>query len=120
MSLKVLVVDDDITFAEFARELLETLGYRAAICLEGKSALDAALAERPDLILMDYSMPEVNGAEAIRRLKAEPATHNIPIVLCSISDDPREVAEAMSAGADEYLPKPLTLPALERAIRRLT
>lgn len=113
MARKVLIVDDDYSFANFARILLETLQYQTVTCFESTKAVETAKSERPDVILIDESMPGISGTEVIRRLKAEPATAKIPVLLCSITRDRSEISDALSLGALDYIPKPLNLTELQ-------
>lgn len=98
----ILVVDDNAAVARVMARLLQTRGYRATIACEGPAALLAARDESPDLILLDLMMPDMDGLEVLRRLKADPHTATVPVVLFSAVDDPNVVARAMSGGAKDY------------------
>lgn len=104
---KVLVIDDDYAFAEFSAVLLNALGYEPIVCFEAEDAQALALDKRPDLILMDISMPGINGVELIRRFKSTPELKTTPIIICTMSRAKGELHEAFSLGALDYLNKPL-------------
>ncbi len=112
----ILIVDDDYSFAEFAKMLLEKSGFRASVALTGERALEMASSAGPDLILMDINMPQMSGIEAISRLKSNPRTHEIPIVVCSISHSPSELRKAYESGAVDFLPKPVKRDRLKIAV----
>ena len=116
--LKVLVVDDDYSFAKFARALLESFGHTAVIVLDARQALAAARAEKPGVILMDLMMPDMTGAEAIRALKADPAVRSIPVILCSMSEDQADIDAAMGCGAAAFLPKPIRTEDLKNLLEK--
>lgn len=109
---KILIVDDDYSFAAYAKMLLELRRCETSICLDGRAALQSALREKPDLILMDMNLQACKGTDAIRILKSNPETENIPILLCSITHSRAEVQEALDTGAADFLPKPLKIEAL--------
>lgn len=115
---KILIVDDEYSFAEFAKMLLEIDGYRTMVCLEGRRALEAAASEKPDLILMDMNLQDINGIDVIRRLKADAATADIPVLLCSITKKRSEVQDALNCGAVDFLPKPLNPEEFRRQVRQ--
>lgn len=115
---EILIVDDDYAFAEFSAMLLESIGCRATAALSGQRALELVAARRPDLILMDLNMPQMSGLETIRRLKADPATSGIPVVVCSSALESSDIEEARQAGAAACLRKPLGLAQLQEALDR--
>jgi len=117
MGVKVMVVDDERIFLDFAKFLLTSLGYEAVAVDGGVRALEEAKVHRPHLILMDLMMPEVDGLEALRRLKDDPATHDIPVIICSIIRDAAEIKDALAGGAFCFLPKPLEAASLRRKIQ---
>ncbi len=109
---KVLIIDDvadniDLLSRRLVRRGYEVLGSPGA--LEG---IARALADRPDIILMDIKMPLIDGHEATRRLKADPATRSIPIIALTNHAMAEDRATALAAGADDYESKPVDLPKL--------
>lgn len=113
----VLVVDDDDLMREMCTGVLEAAGFRVAQATDGARGLADAFAHAPDLILMDLAMPVMTGLEAIRRLKADPRTRAIPIVVLTGGGLAMET-KAMQLGASAYLLKPCSAEALEAVVRR--
>ncbi len=110
MRKRVLIVEDNAISMEFLSELVEAEGHRVLPATSGYDALSLALAERPDLILMDIQLPGIDGLTVTRTLKAQPATKEIPIVGISAYALPEDTERALEAGCIAYLPKPLDLP----------
>ncbi|MGH7776300.1 MAG: response regulator [Candidatus Dormibacterales bacterium] len=96
---------------------LAGLGYRVATARDGREALRRMAAERPDLVITDLQMPGLDGAGLCRRIKADPATSELPVLVVSGHQRIAEVARA--AGADAWLAKPVSRGAVTRAARRL-
>jgi CheY-like chemotaxis protein len=111
----VLLVDDYVDAREMYAEFLEIYGFEVMQASDGEEALAKAAARRPDVVLMDLSLPGVDGREATRRLKAAPKTADVPVVI--LSGMPAEYAQR--SGADAVLSKPCEPAALVDAIRRL-
>lgn len=114
---KIFVVDDDPQFAEFARLLLTGLGWDVRVYLRPEEAVGAAGAERPDAILLDYSMDGMTGVQALARLKADPATAWIRAALCSV-ERCADIDRGLALGAVRFLLKPLTPESLEATFGR--
>lgn len=106
---RVLVIDDDKTLTAFVTEVLEGAGYAVAAAM-GSPALALARQERPDLILLDINMPDIDGVEVRRQLRATPRTAGIPVVALSAGGNLRLRASEMDA--NDYLPKPFTMEEL--------
>jgi signal transduction histidine kinase/ligand-binding sensor domain-containing protein/DNA-binding response OmpR family regulator len=102
----VLVVDDHPGLRDFVRRGLEESGFRVAEAADGRSGLEAARELDPALILSDVMMPEVDGFELCRRVKADPEIDHIPVVLLTARADPEDKLQGFEHGADAYLPKP--------------
>ena len=106
----LLLVDDTPTTLDVLREILSP-HYRLKLATNGERALQIAGTEpRPDLVLLDISMPGMDGYEVCRRLKADPATRPIPVIFCTALHDIEDEAEGFRAGAVDYLIKPVTEP----------
>ncbi|MDD4003761.1 MAG: response regulator [Elusimicrobiaceae bacterium] len=106
MNKTILIVDDDEIIRTLVSEILKAAGYRTDTAINGRDAVDKTLVSSPDLILLDIVMPEMNGIDACRALKANPATKNIPIIMLSSAGQITEIEEALSAGAITYVAKP--------------
>jgi CheY-like chemotaxis protein len=112
----VLVVDDEPSILEMLDGLLTDEEYRVVTAASGYQALDVISGEIPDVILLDIMMPDLDGREVCRRLRADPRTRKIPVVLMSAAQR-ISIAEV---GADVFLPKPFDLPRLLGIVERLT
>jgi putative two-component system response regulator len=103
---RVLVVDDDPLISSLLLQQLGAEGYEVVLAHNGREALDAVAAGPPDLILLDVDMPLLSGDEVCRRLKADPATRLIPVVMITAQGAFHNKLAAWGYGADEFLPKP--------------
>ena len=106
---KILVVDDLADNAELLSVILSFQGYTVEQSHRGDLAIELAKARHPDLILMDVNMPEIDGFEACRRLKADPNTEDIPIVFITASNEAHKKIEAFQHGGDDYISKPFQI-----------
>jgi two-component system cell cycle response regulator DivK len=114
----VLVVDDHETNCVLARSLLERRGFRALVAHDGAEGIRLARAEQPALILLDLAMPLMDGFEAARELKADPATAAIPLVAFTALAMRGDEERALSAGFDGYLSKPIDKTAFDEILDR--
>jgi CheY-like chemotaxis protein len=112
----VLIVDDSVTNLHVLNGALRG-HFQVKAAKDGAKALRLAAQARPDLILLDVMMPEMDGPEVCRRLKADPATAHIPVVFLSGSDSPDEVASCLDAGGAEHLLKPIEPATLRERLR---
>lgn len=103
----VLVVDDDALVRETLRAIVAHEGYRVELAADGIEALDKLEQMQPDLILLDVMMPGLDGFEVTRRIKSNPATILIPIILITALDSRQERMQGIEAGADDFLNKPI-------------
>lgn len=104
---KILIVDDSFTAIMMAQAILSKRAYQIITARDGREAIDKALQERPDLILMDVVMPNLNGFQACMRLRSMDSTKNIPIFLLTTRGEAESVAQGFSSGCTAYLSKPL-------------
>src|SRR5207302_5978545 len=107
-----LVVEDFEDSRFMMRRLLEMAGHNVLEASDGEQAIKLALQERPSLILMDLSLPKLDGLAATRKLRAHRAFRHTPIVAVSAHDGPESRAEALAAGCDEYATKPIAFDRL--------
>ncbi len=103
---KVLIVDDEPDIVNLIKFILERKGFETIVARDGQTAIDMAIAEKPDLILLDAVMPVVDGYEACRQLKENPATKSIPIVILSAKSQRAEIQMGIQTGAHDYICKP--------------
>ncbi len=116
---KILLVEDNEMNRDMLSRRLQRKGYRVVVAVDGQEGVEMAAAELPDLVLMDMSLPVLDGWEATRRLKAAPATGHIPVVALTAHAMAGDRAHAMDAGCDEYDTKPIDLPRLLTKIEAL-
>jgi two-component system cell cycle response regulator len=117
--VRLLVIDDDPQVARLFSAFLRDEGYEVNACSRAADAISKARVDLPDLILLDVQMPDIDGYEATRRFKADPATRSIPIILITGLDDPDNKLKGLEAGADEFLPKPVDRSELLVRIRSM-
>ncbi|WP_235537916.1 response regulator [Pelomonas sp. Root1217] len=114
---RVLLVEDNAANAYLARYVLEAAGFEVDWAANGQLGLEAAAARRPDIILMDLRMPVLDGYEATRRLKADPALRDVPVLAMSAQAMPEERARALAAGCAAHIGKPIDVATLADEIR---
>ena len=116
---KILLVEDNEMNRDMLVRRLERRGYQVVIAMDGDQGVRQAQAEVPDLILMDMSLPVLDGWEATRRLKALPATQAIPVIALTAHAMSGDREKALEAGCDDYDTKPIELPRLLTKIEGL-
>ena len=116
---KILLVEDNEMNRDMLSRRLARKGYEVVCAVDGQQGLDLARRERPDLILMDMRLPEIDGWEATRRLKRDPSTRAIPILALTAHAMTADRDAARAAGCDDYDTKPVELARLLDKMRRL-
>jgi CheY-like chemotaxis protein len=106
MTKRILLVDDSGTVIQFERMLLRELGCEIATAENGKRALEKIAEHKPDLVLLDLAMPEMDGMETLRHLKQNPETKDIPVIVVTTKGDPESVQKAFEAGCFDFISKP--------------
>jgi DNA-binding response OmpR family regulator len=104
---KILLVDDSRTSLFMERMILQQGPYKLLTASDGREGIARALAERPDLIVMDVVMPHMNGFEALRELRAQQETRETPVILVTTRGEPANVEEGYAAGCNDYVTKPI-------------
>jgi CheY-like chemotaxis protein len=115
----ILIVEDNEMNRDMLSRRLVRRGYAVRAAETGESGIEAALAEVPDLILMDLSLPDIDGLEAVRRLKADDRTRSVPIIVLTAHVMLSDRERALSAGGDDYDVKPVDLERLIGKMRAL-
>lgn len=115
----VLLVEDTEDNRQMMKKLLELSGFRVVEAINGEEAVRAAATERPRLILMDLSLPLIDGLAATRRIRQLPGMKRLPIVAVSAHDTADFHADALAAGCDAYITKPIDYPELEDIVNQL-
>lgn len=115
--LKVMVIDNDIGLVQLLQLVLESRGFDVRVATNGDEALEMLKIERPDVILLDLMAPKKEGLEVCRRVRASSHADHVPLVVLSAKSDAQTRFQAMKAGADDYLVKPIRPSDL---VKRLT
>jgi len=117
--VKILYVEDNEDNIYVLKNRLTRSGFAVVVAMDGEQGVAMASSERPDLIIMDLSLPVLDGWEATRRLKATPETRDIPVVALSAHAMAGDREKALAAGCDDFDSKPVELPRLLGKIRAL-
>jgi DNA-binding response OmpR family regulator len=115
--MKILVVDDDLELLSLIAFALRQAGYFAVEAADGPAAIAAIETERPDLVVLDYNLPRMNGLEVLKRIRAEES--GIPVMMLTVRSDEEDLVRALDHGADDYLTKPFSPRTLLARIRAL-
>ena len=115
---RILVVEDNMDNYELVRFILERAGYDVFLAVNGRDGVDAARLQKPDLILMDLGMPEMDGWLASEKLKADDITKSIPLYALTAHTLPSDRKRAMEAGCDGYISKPIHMTGFLDMIER--
>jgi two-component system, cell cycle response regulator DivK len=116
---KILLVEDNDMNRDMLTRRLARKGYETVEAVDGQEGIEAARTARPNLILMDMSLPVLDGWEATRRLKADPATSSIPVIALTAHAMAGDRERALDAGCDDYDTKPIEFPSLLAKIEAL-
>jgi twitching motility two-component system response regulator PilH len=116
---RILIVDDSPSQLMGMKRIVEKLGHEALTAEDGAAGVEAAKAQKPDLILMDVVMPNLNGFQATRAISKEPTTAHIPIVLVTTKDQETDKVWGMRQGAKAYITKPFNENQLIEVIQGL-
>ena len=119
MTKRILVVEDQDDNRRILRDVLTSVGFELIEAVTGTEGVRLAQAHRPDLILMDIQLPEIDGHEATRRIKSDPSLHAIPIIVVTSYALSGDEEEALAAGADAYVTKPFSPRQLLAKVREL-
>ena len=114
---KILLVDDSSTVLMMEKMLLAGCGYDIVVARDGEEGVQKALSELPDLILLDMIMPKVDGAEALRRIRALPETSAIPVIMVTTRSESETVEASYKTGCNDYINKPINNSELLAKVR---
>jgi len=116
---KILIVEDEAGLVTLLKYNLEKHGYETAEVMDGKFVIQKVLAERPDLILMDWMLPNVSGVDLCREIRQHPEIRLTPIIMVTARADEADKVRGLSYGADDYMTKPFSVPELIARIQAL-
>jgi DNA-binding response OmpR family regulator len=116
---RVLIADDEPNIVISLEFLMGQVGYQTRVATNGQEALDLAASFRPDLVLLDIMLPAKRGYEVCQRLKSEPATRDIKVIIVSAKGRDVEVAKALELGADAFIAKPFSTRALVAKVQEM-
>jgi len=119
MARKILIIEDDISTSQFLSYTMEHEGYQAVTALDGIDGLKKALAEKPDLIILDLMLPGLDGFELCHRLRAYPATADIPVLILSAKAQDADKSAAFKVGANYYIVKPADPAKIVDAVKNM-
>jgi len=119
MAEKILIIDDDFDTTRLVCLMFQRLGYQTVVANDGKQGLIKSSEENPDLILLDVMMPDMDGYEVARRLRDNPETKRIPILMFTAKAQVDDKATGIDAGADIYLTKPTHSAQLQAHVKEL-
>jgi len=117
--MKVLIVDDDIGLTQLLQLVFESRGFRVKIAHNGQSALQDLDQELPEVIVLDLTIPDVDGLEVCRQVRTNPRTSNVPVIVLTAKPGEDIRDKALKAGATEYLSKPIRPSQLIQHIREV-
>jgi DNA-binding response OmpR family regulator len=119
MAQKILAVDDEANVVRLLQIRLGALGYEVVTAADGEAALRRVADEKPDLVLLDVMMPKMDGFEVLRRLKADPETERIPVIMLTARGQFADLAHGYGEGAHWYFHKPFDIGELEQFVGRV-
>jgi CheY-like chemotaxis protein len=108
MAYKILVVDDEPTIVRLMEFILARQGHEMIVAVNGEEALEKIRSQQPDLVLLDIMMPRIDGYEVAQRLRADPATATLPIIMLSAKAQEEDIRRGVEVGVDEYVTKPFS------------
>lgn len=116
---RILVIEDEQAIAELVKINLELLGHQVITAPDGIKGLAMSQQNRPDLIVLDVMMPDLDGFTVCQRLRQNPQTNHIPVLMLTALSTTKDKVAGFDAGADDYLPKPFDIPELQVRVRAL-
>jgi two-component system, cell cycle response regulator DivK len=118
MTQSILVIDDNELNRKLAEKILTLSGYEVRAAVSGEQGLEMARVSRPDLILLDIQLPDIDGLEVLRRLRDVPETKLVPIIAMTAHAMPDDAVHFVSAGCDGYIQKPISVRAFRDEVQR--
>lgn len=119
MAKQALVVDDSKVVRTVCRRIMEALGYQVTEAEQGAEALEKCAAQKPDVILLDWNMPVMDGMQFLKAFRAKPEFSACPVIFCTTENDMAKIQAAMLAGANEYVMKPFDQEIISGKLQQL-
>ena len=116
---KILIVEDEPEIANTMAVRFQKNNFKVITAKNGLTGLEKALSERPDIILLDVMMPEMNGIEMLEKMRKNPAGKEIPVIMVTASSNSPDIKRAMASGIEDYVVKPFDLGELTKRIKTL-
>ncbi|MGH8126093.1 MAG: response regulator [Rhodanobacteraceae bacterium] len=113
---RILIVDDSPSQLEGLKRMVEKLGHQTLTAVDGAAGVEVAKREKPDLVLMDVVMPNLNGFQATRAISKDPGTSHIPVILVTTKEQDTDKVWGMRQGAKAYITKPVNEPELTKVL----
>lgn len=115
---KILIVEDEVMLEHLLKDRLEFEGFDVVIAADGKEGLLKTMSEKPDMILTDLMLPEMDGNQMIRMIRANSDLKSIPVIAVSAKGSPTDIAQTIADGANDYIVKPFSATALVRVVKK--
>ncbi len=116
---KILIVEDELGLVKLLQYNLERQRYETCVCLDGSKVMSTIINEQPDLILLDWMLPNVSGVDICRTIRRHVQFKNMPIIMLTARGDESDKVKGLSVGADDYMTKPFSIPELLARIQAL-
>ena len=116
---KILIVDDDLDLCHILQTVFEQVGYDTVLAVNGKEAVDLAISQLPDLILMDIMLPVMDGLQATRLIRENPSTHSTPLIAMTARVSIEDKENCFRSGCDDFIAKPFTVKEMTSCIEKL-
>lgn len=116
MVKRVLLAEDEPNIVESLRFLLERAGFEVSVRSNGREALELALSEAPDVVVLDVMLPALDGFEILRRMRADPRGRAVPVIMLTAKGQSEDRATALESGADRFITKPFANAEIVRAV----
>jgi len=119
MAKTILIIEDEVNLSELLKFRLEVNGYLVETAFDGEEGMSKIGTTKPDLVILDIMMPKVDGYEVLRRVKADPKTKNIPIIVLTARSQNKDMDQAKALNADSFISKPFEPKDLLKEIEKL-
>jgi len=117
--IKVLIIEDSKVDAEMIKKAVDVCGFSSIVAYDGKTGIEAAIKHKPNLIILDYHLPDINGGQVLKQLRDNKETHSESVLVLTVLDKPEVVIDSFTNGADQYFTKPISVSLLAKQIQVL-